>query len=250
MDGNLAEELVDLYVSANVFNFVEDTKHSDENFPANFSLNFDRLFQDYIQDLTQIFLKKIKSDVYNKVNIDTILGMGNSGTILSIGSEFLSELLKENNELSSKLLEENFKIKDYKWARVGKSGEITGEIKDGDKIAVIDEVGITYQTLLKWMGYIFGAYSDITFPVVIVGLDIGLKDKANNVLYKNIAEEKIDKKYNHPLESGRNVSIKPIATIEDVVTYGNFSEENTKIIENYIEKNIIYSEEVKAKKVA
>ena len=250
MEDNLSKELVELYISADVFRLNGDKKNSDESFPGEFSLNFDKLFQDYTQELARIFLKKIKKDVYNKINIDTILGIGNSGTILSIGSAFLSELLKENDELSSKLLDENFKIKDYQWARVGKSGEITGEIKNGNKIAVIDEVGITYKTLLKWMGYVYGGYSDITFPVVVVGLDIGLKDSTNNMSYKDIAKKSIDDKYNRPQDSGRSVSIMPIATIEDVIKYGTFSEKHLRVIEDYVEQNALYKEEMNAKKVA
>jgi len=77
MGDNISEELVKLYVDANVFRFDGEKKSSDENLPANFSLNFDKLFQDYVKDLARIFLKKIKTEVYNKINVDTILGMGN-----------------------------------------------------------------------------------------------------------------------------------------------------------------------------
>jgi hypothetical protein len=46
MGDNISEELVKLYVDANVFRFDGEKKSSDENLPANFSLNFDKLFQD------------------------------------------------------------------------------------------------------------------------------------------------------------------------------------------------------------
>jgi hypothetical protein len=104
--------------------------------------------------------------------------------------------------------------------------------------------------MIKWMGCVFGSYSDITFPAVIVGLDMGLKDAVSGLSKMDAAKIEIDEKYNRPEDSKKGVAILPIATIEDVLLYGNFSEKKITALEGYIQKNRAYGEKPAERKVA
>jgi len=235
----LKEELMELYLRERVFRVDDNSYPSDEFLPnAGFKLNFDKIFEEKnLKELSKMFLKAIGEYVYKKREVDVILGIGNSGTALTFGSGLLLDIVKKDEKLSSKLLDKDeFKLKNYRWARIDKSGTIRGEIKDGDRICLIDEVGITYNGMLKWMGYVYGSHKNIKYPIVIVGLDMMLK-KENSISYRDYAEEMINENFNRPTEERDEVEIKPIATIEDFLPYEKTPKTLKEKIKEYLNES-------------
>ncbi|MCD6575966.1 MAG: hypothetical protein J7K73_02295 [Nanoarchaeota archaeon] len=237
-----AKHLVELYLKAKVIRVNGDKDPSDEYIPNSekLRLNFTTLFSEYPHELAKIFVEAIYKEVYRKIGVDVILGVGDSGVTLTTASNMLSEMIRAD-EIAGE------EIKNYRHVGVSKTGEIRGELKPNDRLCPIDEVGITYNTLIRWLGYIYGAVDGIAYPVVIVGWDLGLRDK-EGTLYREKAELKINK-YNSSNGYEKKVKIIPIATTQDFLNHDDLGEKEREALEDIV-KDKEYSQPVKARTVA
>ncbi len=210
---DLTRELVTLLLKSNSIIFNNNHEKTDEILPpeAKFRLNFDNLFQNYRGELTDIFVEAVATTIYKKYGVDVIFGIGNSGTMISVGSDVLVERLKEDDRI---------KIKNYRWGYVDKSGNPIGvNLEDGDRIAILDEAGIFYNSLLKGIGDIYKQNVEgLEFVVVLNGLDLGVVDEKTGIPRKDLAARIIASKYNR---NDDEVKILSVATIEDVLYIGS-----------------------------
>jgi len=202
---------------AKVIDFdMEHPTNSDEKLPqeANFRINFWDLFNKYLPELARVFLRKLEEDVYRKIDVDCIVGFGDSGARL------INAMIPEKK---------NFDLKDYRFAYVSKSADIAnnilGDLQPGDKIAVIDEIGINYYSLLKGIAMIDSAMKykmsispqqdkndKVSYTAVIVGLDLMVSDTELGKYKKDLARKQIKKLYN---ESNAEPEFSSILTIEE-----------------------------------
>jgi len=192
-------------------------KESDEKFSIglNGHLNFDSSFSDqkYRNKWGELFIDATKTFAYQKTAIDAMVGIGRSGTVISLTTGAISQHLQEEN---------NLELKSYRWAGVDNSGEFIGQINDGDKICVIDECLITGNSIIEGIGRLYTKFDNLSFPLVIVALDVGLAD--NKQYYVEAVRESIKSKFNR----GNEVKIESITSIEELLCDMEHDEELTQ----------------------
>lgn len=189
-----------------------DKKESDEKFAigVNGHLNFDLSFSDqrYRNQWGEIFINAVKTYAYKRHAIDAMVGIGRSGTVISLTTGAISQHLQEE------LKEENgLELKSYRWAGVDNSGEFIGQINDGDKICIIDECLITGNSITEGIGRLYAKFNDLSFPLVIVALDVGLANKEKKEYYVETLSGVIKEKFN----KGHDVKIESITSIEEIL---------------------------------
>lgn len=237
-------ELVELLYKAHTIHFDDDKKDpDDEKLPpeAKFNVNFEYLFKNYNHELAELILYKIKECVYGEIGVDCILGFGNSGTNLSVSMDTLLKTKEEFEDLREK--------KKYRIAHWDKNKKIIGDLRPGDRVALIDEAIISGSTILKdlydaqvqfYGKYMMdtqkenvsnGTISEIklTFPVVIFGLDFLVTDPIKKKPKSEIVVEEIGRLYN----GGNNPKFMAIATIDDYAE--RVGEEKKVALKKYVD---------------
>jgi len=236
--GKIQKDLIDLMLKDHTLRFDNSFMDTDERTETEFKVNSSKLLADDFSSVADLLLCKIQSDIYNNIGVDCIVGYGDSGTILSTA---IQTILQEDQKRPKN--EQHYNLKEYRWAYLNKNGEVIGNLTPGDRVAIIDEIGIHYNSIIKAIPKINStidylvtsgkcktedANKKFSYPVVLVGLDLMVVDPEHGKYRKDIVAEQIRNSYNPNIET----KILSIITIENFIEY--VGEERKEIIKSYV----------------